>query len=130
MTLTEQRTVIESGFMSAMAISSPDTILIGENADVPLPSIGSWIRMSITIIDITYPCLGTEHEEIDGIFNVQVFIPLAQGVAKALTIIDNAKTALRGTYDKVAFRSFDMSTGQAEADWYSITLRATYRAQN
>ena len=132
MSLATQRNLIETAFMSAMDISEAGIIMIGENADTPAPDSGAWIRMSFTLLDIRYPCVNNyTHEETDGIFNVQVFTPLGEGAFRASRIVDNAKAALRDAdfSDSIAFINFDAGAGVVEADWYSILLRATYRAQ-
>ena len=132
MSLAAQRTTIEAGFITAMDISKPGLIIIGENADVDPPESAAWVRMSITVLDIIYPCINNEHEQTDAIFNVQIFTPIGQGASEASIIADAAKLTLRADNygNAISFLSFDLSTGAIEAGWFSLILRATYRAQD
>jgi len=129
MSLANQRTLIEGEFMTEMALVDSDVLLIGENADQQPTGDKSWIRMSITILEIYYPCIGQSQTRTDAIFNVQIFTPLAIGANKASTLVDEAVAILKGSnLPGIEFLTFDVSTGVIESDWFSIVLRATYRA--
>ncbi len=129
MSLSRHRTEIETELMSEMELIHPGFVLIGENSrSIPI-SDTSWIRMSLTILDITYPCIGKDTERTDGLFNVQVHTPLAAGAGEASTLVDEVRTILKAsTLTGIEFLSFDVATGSQESDWYVLLLRATYRA--
>ena len=131
MNLNDQRVTLETGFTTAMSIAIPGLLMIGENADSDPALESEWLRMSITVLDTYYPCIGLDHEITDAIFNVQIFTRLGTGASRASIIADAAKSALRGkNYGlTIAVSSFDTSVGAVEADWFSLILRATYRAQ-
>lgn len=129
MSLARHRTDIETEFMTEMGVIHPALVMIGENADVDPPENVAWIRMSLTILDIIYPCINNSKEQTEAIFNVQVFTPVGQGAGEASTLVDEAKAILKGsTLTGIEFLSFDVATGSVEAGWYSLLLRATYRA--
>ena len=130
MNLNTQRARIETEFVALMTATYTDLLMIGENADTDPVEESEWLRMSITVVDVIYPCIGNDHEETEAIFNVQIFTRLGIGATKASQIADAAKSALRtGSYENISFQSFDISTGAVEADWFSLILRASYRAQ-
>lgn len=131
MSLARHRTDIETELMTAMQVLHTGMMIVGENADDDPPSKKAWIRMSITIIDITYPCINNIKMETDALFNVQVFTPLAEGAGEASTLVDEARAILKSsTLTGIEFLSFDVSTGVVESDWFTLILRARYRAQD
>ena len=130
MNLDTQRTRLETEFAALMTATYPNLVMIGENADIDPVEESEWLRMSITVIDVIYPCIGSDHEQTDAIFNVQIFTRLGIGASQASKLADAAKSALKtGSYEGISVQSFDISTGVVEADWFSLILRATYRAQ-
>lgn len=130
MGLANQRTLIETELMTQMNIQFPNIAIFGENSDETPPPNAVWIRMSITVLEIIYPCLNNVSEQTDALFNVQVFAPLAKGAGEASTKVDAAKSILRNSnLAGIEFLSFDIATGVVEAEWYNILLRATYRAR-
>lgn len=130
MGLANQRTLIEAELMTQMNIQFPGIAIFGENSDEVTPANAAWIRMSITVLEVIYPCLNNVSEQTDALFNVQVFTPLAQGAGEASTKVDAAKSILKNSnLAGIEFLSFDIATGVVEAEWYNILLRATYRAR-
>jgi hypothetical protein len=130
MGIANQRTLIEQELITEMQLLYPGMVLLGENADIPPPSNEPWIRMSITVLDIIYPCLGQLSEETDALFNVQLFVPLGTGAGEASTRIDAARSILKSSaLSGIEFLTFDVATGVVESDWYVLLLRAQYRAR-
>jgi hypothetical protein len=132
MGLATQRTLIDTELTTELQILRPAFILIGENADEPQPSNEPWIRMSITLLDIFYPCLGSDVKaQYDAIFNVQIFSPLAIGSGDVSLIADQVRGILRGSsLIGIEFLNFDVATGSIEADWYGLLMRCNYRAND
>jgi len=117
--------------MDGMTALHPTIVLMGENADVDVPDNSAWIRMSATIVDIFHPCIGKDDTETDGIFSVQVFTPIGHGAGEASQLIDEARAILKNSgLTGIEFLSFGVSTGELESDWYSLLLRADFRAQD
>ena len=130
MNLATQRTRLETGFMTGMLLLYPGLVMLGENADTDPVEESKWLRMSITVLDTSKPCIGNDHEETEAIFNVQIFTRLGIGAAEVSALADAARSVLsNGSYENISFLSFDISTGSVEADWFSLILRASYRAQ-
>lgn len=131
MSLSRHRADIETELITELQLLHPTLVIFGENADIDPPENAAWIRMSITIIDIIYPCINSAKEETDALFNVQVFTPVGQGAGEASTLVDEAKVILKAsTLTGIEFLSFDISTGAIEGGWYGLLLRARYRAQD
>ncbi len=131
MSLARQRTYIETLLIAGMQALNPGLALFGENSDIAPPSNEPWIRMSLTLVDITYPCLGQLHVETDGIFNVQIFTPIGEGSGAASALLDQARKILKdSSLTGIEFLSFGASVGELESDWYTLLLRAEYRAQD
>lgn len=131
MSVSRHRTEIESALIGGMKLLYPDMVLMGENADVDHPATDPWVRMSLVIIDVTHPCLGKDDTQTDGMFNVQVFTPIGSGAGEASTLVDEARKILKSsTLTGIEFLSFSVSTGELESDWYTLLLRADYRAQD
>lgn len=131
MSLSRHRTDIETLVMAQMELARPGFVIFGENADEVVPTDVAWARMSFTLVDITYPCIGKLDVETDGLFNTQVFAPLASGAGLASTLVDEVRAILKGSnLTGIEFLNFDVATGTVEAGWYVLLLRATYRAQD
>ncbi len=129
MSLARHRTAIETVLMSGLRALRPGFILFGENALEDSANDESWVRMSITTLDITFPCLGNDTKRTDAIFNAQIFTPLAMGANEGSVIVDECVSILKaGTFTGISFLEFDIPTGTKESDWYVLLLRATYRA--
>lgn len=130
MSLARHRTDIETEFISQMGLLHPSLTIVGENADTP-PGVASWMRTSITVLEIFRPCIGKGNIRTDALFNVQVFTPLAIGAGEASTLVDDGVTILKdAVLSGIEFLTFDVSTGTIEADWYSLLIRARYRADD
>lgn len=131
MSVARQRTDIETELMTQMELARPGFVIYGENSDEKVPSDIEWARMSLTIIDMVYPCLGQDRTETDGIFNTQVFVPLSSGAGLASTIVDEVRAILKASnLTGIEFLNFDVATGVVESGWYILLLRANYRAQD
>ena len=130
MGLAAQRLAIETELITELQLLRPGFILVGENSDNDQPSNEPWIRMSITLDDIFYPCINNNVKaQFEAIFNVQIFSPLAIGSGDASLIADQVRTILRtATLTDIEFLDFDVATGVVEADWYSLLMRCNYRA--
>lgn len=131
MSLARHRTDIETEFITQMQLLHPSMVVIGENADTPPAAEQAWIRMSITVLEIYRPCIGKSNTRTDALFNVQVFTSLAKGAGEASTIVDEAITILKNAVlTGIEFLTFDVSTGVQESDWYTLLIRARYRADD
>ncbi|MDH3375356.1 MAG: DUF4128 domain-containing protein [Gammaproteobacteria bacterium] len=132
MSLARHRTEIETELITEMQLLRPGLVIIGENADTPAANNAPWLRMSITVLEIFRPCIGINSKtRTDALFNVQVFTPLAQGAGEASSIVDEAISVLRNsTLTGIEFLTFDVSTGVVESDWYTLLIRARYRADD
>lgn len=131
MSLARHRTDIETEFMTQMPLLNPGLVIVGENADTPPVKNGSWIRMSFTVLEVFRPCIGKGGIRTDALFNIQIFTALAQGAGEASSLVDDAITVLKdATLSGIEFLTFDVSTGVVEADWYSLLIRARYRADD
>ena len=131
MSYVDQRTGIETAFMTDFPVLQPNVLITGENADVDnLPATNtSWVRMSLTIGETFRNCIGKKDLTTNGIFNVQVFTPLAIGAGQATKIIDDAITVLRdANINKVEFLNYETSFIGTESGWYYNLIRARYRA--
>lgn len=132
MSLARHRTDIEQELITELEIAFPGLVLVGENADLAKQSPeDNWIKVSFTILDIRYPCLGGVRKEIDGICNVQVFAPLASGAGEASTKVDTVVDILKNSQlTGIEFLTFEVATGSLDSSWYILLLRAFYRAQD
>lgn len=132
MSLARHRTDIEQELITELGISFPGLIVVGENSNLAKQTPeNAWIRTSFTLLDIRYPCIGGVRKEIDGICNVQVFVPLASGAGEASTKIDTVVDILKNSQlTGIEFLTFDVATGSFDSSWYILLLRANYRAQD
>ena len=132
MSVSRHRTAIEELLISSFAISRSSMVLVGENANSPSGNNAAWARMSVTVLSIYFPCIGQDgFKRTDALFNFQIFTPLATGAEEASDIVDEAIDILRNSaISGIEFLEFDVSTGDVQADWYNLTMRATYRADD